>query len=79
MYWLCKRKNIKYFVPNTLLKEDVRNLTNHPQERILAVFKKAINEQYYLINSYLAKGVDLEKILSNKNMSIFVKNINKDK
>lgn len=58
-----KLKDQKYYIPNTLLKEDTRSVTSYPQERILAVFKKHIHDSYYQENSYIAKGIELEDIL----------------
>ena len=29
-----------FYVPNTVLREDIRDVTKHPQNRILAIFEK---------------------------------------
>lgn len=46
-----------YYIPNTVLKEDIRNITEHPQRRILATLSKRINEEKYSVVAYKAKGI----------------------
>ncbi len=55
----------KYSIPNTILKIDIRDLVNQPVSRVLAVFVKDKNCQYYDKPSYVAKGVDVEELLKN--------------
>ena len=61
----------RYYIPNTALKEDIRDITTKPQSRILAILKKSKNESYYEEICYKAKGILLQDIsipqtLSNK-------------
>jgi hypothetical protein len=45
-----------YYVPNTALKEDIRNVTNQPQQ-IIAIFTKEIRQEKYNCLSYLQKSI----------------------
>lgn len=45
------------FVPNTVLKEDIRNISK--SNRILAIYKKSSNDVFYDELTYLAKNVDV--------------------
>jgi hypothetical protein len=51
-----------FYIPNTTLREDIRDLTVRPQKRILATFQKTIREPEYARLCYIAKGVDLFRI-----------------
>lgn len=51
-----------FYVPNTALREDIRDVTRHPQKRILAIYRKTLREQKYIEVCYTAKGIDLEKL-----------------
>ncbi|MDE6273666.1 MAG: hypothetical protein K2L87_01295 [Clostridiales bacterium] len=53
-----KRKENGRFVPNTLLKCDIRDKVEDPL-RGLAVFRKDMSKNQYAERTYLAKGVDL--------------------
>jgi len=53
-----------FYVPNTVLREDIRAVTVSPQKRILAIFVKETQEAKYPKCSYLAKGVTMESVLS---------------
>ena len=46
-----------YYVPNTVLNADIRDITQHPQKRILATLSKNIKEEKYYIVTYKAKGI----------------------
>ncbi len=46
-----------YYMPNTTLREDIRNVTRHPQMRILAIYRKAVRETVYHELCYTAKGI----------------------
>ncbi|HWQ51929.1 MAG TPA: PBECR4 domain-containing protein, partial [Terriglobales bacterium] len=43
-----------YYVPNTVLREDIRDLTTVPTKRILAIFRKESGAKFYRENTYLA-------------------------
>ena len=51
-----------YFLPNTVLKEDIRDVVLKPAKRILAVLKKRNDEREYSVCTYLAKGIALDSI-----------------
>ena len=51
-----------YFVPNTVLRENVRNITLSPQHRIVATFSKKMKEDKYTTLSYTAKGFDIRQL-----------------
>lgn len=54
----------KYYIPNTLLKEDIRKLTikQYPIEGIL---KKKINEEKYQMVTYISKKIAINKVGKN--------------
>ena len=51
-----------FFVPNTVLREDIRDVVDKPVYRVLAVFRKPINAKNYTECTYLAKHVKLESV-----------------
>lgn len=53
----------KYFVPNTVLREDIRDVTLKPQSRVLAVYKKPIGEKRYSTLCSAAKNIDLDAVI----------------
>ena len=54
-------KEQSYYMPNTLLKEDVRNLVIKPYQ-VIAVLKKKIKEEKYENVIYINKEFELNKI-----------------
>ena len=53
-----------FYVPNTVLREDVRNVVDKPPKKVLTIFRKSKDEPIYSECTYLAKGVSLESILT---------------
>lgn len=53
----------KYFIPNTALNEDIRDITHKPQQRVLAVFRKSIEQDIFQELCYIAKGITTQDIL----------------
>lgn len=51
----------RYWVPNTLLEYDMRELIQENQ-RLMAVYYKGIKEERYNHMSYLAKGIPVDKV-----------------
>lgn len=51
-----------YYLPNTALREDVRSISKHPQQRILAIFRKPIHQVHYMEVVYIAKGLTIQDI-----------------
>ena len=54
-----KKKNSKFYVPNTLLQKDIRDLVNR-YERVIAIYKKDVKDNLYGKNIYIAKNVNIE-------------------
>ena len=50
--------NNGFYIPNTVLKDDIRDITNRPQSRILAIYSKDKSEEKYSKRTYLAKNVN---------------------
>lgn len=55
---LIKDKQSEFYVPNTVLKEDIRNKTFHPVSKILCTLKKKTYEEKYNEICFIGKGVD---------------------
>ncbi len=67
-----KENNI--YIPNTVLKDDIRNIVNN-QSKIIAIFKKEITENLYKNITYLKKEYEVKDILINNEIK---KNIDVD-
>lgn len=67
----------KYYIPNSSLKEDIRNITLR-NNKIIGIFSKDIQNQKYCNIAYLAKKTKLEVILKNNELlsKIDIKNLN---
>lgn len=52
----------EYYIPNTALNEDIRDITINPQKRVFAILKKSVTEPYYTQLCYTAKGVDFKDL-----------------
>ena len=48
-----------FYVPNTTIKDDIRNMTAKPVQRVLAVLLKKASDSTYPLITYLAKGISL--------------------
>lgn len=71
-----------YYIPNTTLKEDIRNITNKTN-RVIAIFSKEINEKQYSKLTYINKKTELVQIFKNKEIiskinieNLYSKNMN---
>lgn len=51
-------KENNYYIPNTALKLDIRDITISPQKRIIAIFSKNITDSKYTKVRYLSKEYD---------------------
>ena len=51
-----------YFVPNTVLREDIRDIVEKPTRKVLAVFRKAISANRYDECTYVSKNINLTMI-----------------
>ena len=63
MGFVKNEKNI--YVPNTALKKDIRDITDD-RKKIIAVFKKEINENLYKNITYLKQKYQIVNILKNQ-------------
>lgn len=62
-------KENDYYIPNTALREDIRDISIRPQKRVLAIFKKNISEKFYRVTPcYLAKKIDISFLISSENL-----------
>lgn len=52
----------EFYVPNTVIKEDLRDVTLKPQHRVLAIMRKKIASLEYKEVTYIAKGIKLEEL-----------------
>ena len=52
-----------YFIPNTILNEDIRNITQPPIGKIIAIFKMKSSEHHYSKLIYKKKDIRLTKNL----------------
>jgi hypothetical protein len=46
-----------FFVPNTIIKDDIRNLAVKPVQRVLSTLSKDMAASKYTLFTYLAKGI----------------------
>lgn len=54
-------KNTKLNVPNTLLKKDIRDVTEQPTKKIYAVLSKGYTEDKYSVREKVDKEIDLRE------------------
>lgn len=52
----------KYYVPNTILQEDIRDVTIKAN-KLLAIYSKGIKEDQYSHLCYVAKGIPVDNIM----------------
>ena len=62
----------KYYIPNTALREDIRNVSIKPQKRILAIYRKSIKEPQYQERCFLQKGLDVSVLKSSDSIRALV-------
>jgi len=58
-----------FFVPNTVLREDIRDVVEKPTRKIIAVFRKPVNADEYVDCTYRTKDFD-PKVLSMQAISV---------
>lgn len=75
----------KVYIPNTVLKKDIRDITEE-RGKIIAILKKNITDNLYKNVTYLKQNYQLSEILNNKDINriidienIIIKNRNKEK
>ena len=65
-------KENDYYIPNTALREDIRDISVQPQKRVLAIFKKNIPQKFYdEIPCYLAQKVDIFLLIKERFKPLF--------
>lgn len=52
-----------FFIPNTVLSEDIRNVSQYPPGKIFAIFKMKSTERKYTQLTYIKKDLQLTKNL----------------
>lgn len=62
-------KENNYYIPNTALREDIRDISVRPQKRVLAIFKKEISQKLYdTTPCYFAKKIDVSLLILSDNL-----------
>lgn len=61
-------KKGNYYIPNTALKEDIRNITTE-QAKIIAIMVKNIKDVKYKEITYLNKNIEMKTILENEQIN----------
>lgn len=61
-------KDSAYYVPNTILKADIRNEVEKPY-RLVAIFMKEIQQESYDTLCHQAKGLDVDKLLQQTSLT----------
>jgi len=75
---LIQRNNI--FIPNSVLKEDIRSIITKPPGKIYAILKKKISTRYYDKLTYKSQSIEIIKkclpsdILPKIDNSVFIEN-----
>lgn len=63
MGFVTAKQHQGFYVSNTVLREDIRDVVEKPTRRVLAIFRKQKDLQMYTECTYLAKGVSLASLL----------------
>ena len=64
-----KPRNLKgFYVPNTVLSADIREVVQKPVKKVLAIFRKTRDARRYLACTYLSKGSDLDSVTSHPSL-----------
>lgn len=61
-------KKGNYYIPNTALKEDIRNITTE-QAKIIAIMVKNVKDVKYKEITYLNKNIEMKTILENEQIN----------
>lgn len=62
----------RYYVPNTALCKDIREITEHPQHRILMILDKNIRDPKYNRAIYTAKGFTADNLLAHEEICALI-------
>ena len=55
--------NTGFYVPNTVLKRDTRDVTQNKYSRILVTLQKSTEDTVYTDRVYAAKGIDADRVI----------------
>ena len=66
----------KIYIPNTILKEDIRKIT-HKRNRIIAIMKKDLREERYSEFTYIKRKIIMEKLQNNRALFLKLNQINR--
>jgi hypothetical protein len=53
----------QFYVPNTALNIDIRDISVRPYNKIITILSKSDNEKLYTHNRYMAKGCSINKLI----------------
>ena len=67
-FGLVKDKKTNYYLPNSAIQEDIRNITNN-MCNIVAILKKEKDEKFYSNITYIKNNFDLNNLFSNEKIS----------
>lgn len=67
-FGLVKDKKTNYYMPNSAIQEDIRNITNN-MCNIVAILKKEKDEKFYSNITYIKNNFDLNNLFSNEKIS----------
>lgn len=56
---LCLKQVKDYYIPNSVLNEDIRTIIQKPPGKIYAIFKKPINTSFYTQLTYKSSNISL--------------------
>ncbi len=56
---LCLKQVKDYYIPNSVLNEDIRTIIQKPPGKIYAIFKKPINASFYTQLTYKSSNISL--------------------
>ena len=71
--------NRNEYIPNTILKEDIRNIIPKPPGKIFAIFRKPIRQNLYTELTYQSGNIDITKkclpfdLLEKVDKSLFIR------
>lgn len=57
----------RYYVPNTLCKEDIRNVVKN-SNRIICILSKKVKEDFYSTIDYLVKDIEIQNIIQSQDL-----------
>lgn len=69
------------YIPNTILKEDIRNITPKPPGKIFAIFRKTVRQEIYAELTFRSSSINITKkclpsdLLEKVDMSLFTPEI----